>query len=106
MGEQVVAPRHLHLFWDTPMSIMDGASTPVGLPTHELLGMWTACEVGFKVHLWSYSGVEKAFAHENLTHEDATVVLPIEGATVPLEVVAGAALGRLRARLGRSGAPR
>ena len=71
------APGVVHMFWDDADAMLRGDGSPSEMPKHCLLGVWSACQVGLKVHLWAYSKFRYMFRHSNLVIRDAGEILSL-----------------------------
>ena len=72
---RVPAPVVIHMFWDDPEALCTGDRSPRSLQSSDLLGLWSALNVGLSVHLWSYAEIGNVIRHSNLSLRSASELL-------------------------------
>ena len=70
----------MHMCWEDPEKLLEGDRSPRQLQSSDLLGLWSALEVGLAAHLRSYSDIGNMFRHSGLHVRPACDLLQLEAA--------------------------
>ena len=83
VGSRPSPPDNIHMFWSDKAALLDDRFRPCDESMFrgiDLVGVWSAVNVGLVVHLWSYHKIANVFRHSRLVHRSASDLLPLDEA--------------------------